>query len=322
MDIPEFVSMPSTATTTRVARTAGCSRSRTAGSSSEEEGGSKSSSTASSPTVSPRGPPADSSMADIDAAASSRLAGLHVNSKTASGGVRFAADEAMETDGAGEPPRAAAEGSAPACRSGEDSAAAEGGVGARPAGQTVRKQVEFDGDGWEDVGDSADEDPALFGLVGKDEDDYYDPDMDDLDQQFVDMRRLKHLPQEARMPKAPKAPRKGRKAAQANVAGSPAPVPAPGAQPQGGGMSDDKSAPPCGAQPKAQPGGAGDADGKMGETEAKEMGDANGANAKKGPSTNAQAPVAAQWSAYVAPSGHEYYHEARSGETTWIKPDG
>ena len=50
--------------------------------------------------------------------------------------------------------------------------------------QTMKqKQIEFDGDGWEDVGDSGDDmDAKLFGQVGKGEDDYYDPDMDDLDQ--------------------------------------------------------------------------------------------------------------------------------------------
>ena len=35
---------------------------------------------------------------------------------------------------------------------------------------------------------------SLFGTVGAGEDDFYDADMDDLDQQFVDNRRLRHLP--------------------------------------------------------------------------------------------------------------------------------
>ena len=32
--------------------------------------------------------------------------------------------------------------------------------------------------------------------------------------------------------------------------------------------------------------------------------------------------AASSWRAYVAPSGHEYYHNETSGETTWTKPHG
>jgi hypothetical protein len=32
--------------------------------------------------------------------------------------------------------------------------------------------------------------------------------------------------------------------------------------------------------------------------------------------------AASSWRAYVAPNGHEYYHNETSGETTWTKPLG
>ena len=32
--------------------------------------------------------------------------------------------------------------------------------------------------------------------------------------------------------------------------------------------------------------------------------------------------AAGRWQAYVAPSGHAYYHNATTGETTWVKPEG
>ena len=69
----------------------------------------------------------------------------------------------------------------------DDAGGMESDMADKSAGQQsqrmTQKQIEFDGDGWEDVGDSGDDmDAKLFGQVGKGEDDYYDPDMDDLDQ--------------------------------------------------------------------------------------------------------------------------------------------
>jgi hypothetical protein len=125
------------------------------------------------------------------------------------------------------------------------------------------KQVDFGADGGGDAGEGGSDEEDTTGLtgnVGADEEGLYDPDMDDLDQQFVDNRRRRHLP--------------GHRAAA-------------------------RAAPPKPKKTQRDPG----------ESEAGEAG-------------GAEAGAGGGWTAHVAPSGHEYYFNSTSGESTWVKPDG
>jgi len=235
------------------------------------------------------------------------IARLHMDSDPDDQPVRFSVEgdgTAMETDSRGASQAQPNE----KTTSGE----AKGTEGQRTAHPVRKKQVEFDGDGWEDVGDSGDdEDNRLFGCVGEGEDDYYDPDMDDLDQQFVDNRRLRHMPKTARLRSVPKPPklskastRKSEHSADGLHTDSEKPPSA---------MPDDAPSSASDAQPTA-PGGASCEDGKMDEAEGAASGAASDARGEEGQPS--------PWKAYVAPTGHEYYHNAATGETTWVKPDG
>jgi len=231
-------------------------------------------------------------------------------------------NDAMQTD--------APAGTRAGCTSGPSGEEASGGgIGCQPKGTGKRsKQFEFDGEGWEDVEDSGDEeDQRLLGTVGQDEDDYYDPDMDDLDQQFVDNRRRRHMPPGMRPGPKPRPPQ-GRKAKPSSTASCPAP------QAESGMAGTDKHDAACAGGSslphRTAEVPASKSDTAMHQDEAGEQassetrGDA-GAGAEAGGSTagaSAQAHGGLGWTAYVAPSGHEYYHNAATGETTWIKPDG
>lgn len=194
------------------------------------------------------------------------------------------------------------------------------------------KQFEFDGEGWEDVGDSEDEeDHRLLGNVGQGEDDYYDPDMDDLDQQFVDNRRRRHLPPAAcpgpQTLAEPKPPR-GRRAREAPGGSD---TPATGARARAEDEASGDSRRDAAGEPAAT--GAVQRDdapqsaleSASGDASMRSDGDGAGAgeHGASCSSSGRQTSCSAQdWRAYVAPSGHEYYHNSVTGETTWIKPRG
>ena len=180
------------------------------------------------------------------------------------------------------------------------------------------------------MGDSGDEqDQHLLGNVGQGEDDYYDPDMDDLDQQFVDNRRRRHLPKShiAASPKPPRG-RKGR--------GTAAPPPArdaaaPAVASAGTGAAHGDGGIPGASQRDATATGAAQRDGApestvesvKGEASMRDDdGDGAGRQEEGCASSMSAQGSAPEWRAYVAPSGHEYYHNSGTGETTWVKPDG
>jgi hypothetical protein len=202
---------------------------------------------------------------------------------------------------------------------------AEAGGRQQLAKKPHRKQVEFDQDGWEDVGDSDGEDPKLLGSVGQGEDDYYDPDMDDLDQQFMDNRRLRHTTG-SRQSRAPKPPTNGRKAPQPTPASCRLPVMEEGRGAPREAMKDagqstavsssSASVAPCDAAVddcNMQVGDGGEEASKGGQ----ESGGGDGKTQEQGSSRSGED----EWRAYVAASGHEYYHNTRTGETTWTKPE-
>mmetsp|Transcript_40253 Transcript_40253/g.98891 ORF Transcript_40253/g.98891 Transcript_40253/m.98891 type:complete len:348 (+) Transcript_40253:2-1045(+) len=131
---------------------------------------------------------------------------------------------------------------------------------------------------------SGDED---FGTVGVGEDTLYDPDMDDLDQQFVDTRRRGHFPgsSSVKKPHPPKKPRSSRD-----------------------DVDEAKQASPKQASPEQ---GGSKPSPKKGEEEEDEEDD-----------EFKQPKKECEWKAYLAPIGHEYYHNERTGEVTWVKPEG
>jgi len=140
------------------------------------------------------------------------------------------------------------------------------------------------GEGKEEEGDEGPQtsDDEDFGTIGASEhDELYDPDLDDLDQQFVDTRRARHAPGYASVAKdMPKPP--------TVVRGS------------GGGDSEDDG---VDDEPATAAAHATGADGGQGD-----------------PGASSNAPC--EWKAFLAPIGHPYYHNTRTGEVTWIKPKG
>jgi len=196
----------------------------------------------------------------------------------------------------------------------------------------------------EDGKSSGDEE---FGDVGEDEVDLYDPDMDDLDQQFVDNRRWRHRPGYSEQSKmAPSRP-KGSHSAPAQP--FPMPLPSPAGQPTVMHHSMNTHG-LVSAHGKGQAGSE-DQEGqqrpehKQDSGQAKQEGESNGNstqwktfiaengyqywhNEESGESTWEQPEGWKEqagtqlWKAHVAPSGHEYYYNASTGESTWVKPDG
>ena len=305
-DIPEFASCR--ATVGRTARVGARPGRRTARDSSSASSG------------------ASSSSEDEEATARLGLAGLGFSGRS----------DAMETDAGAAPAAQATDGDA-------------GGAEPEPRARATAprfKQFEFDGDGWEDVGERDSDEEALLGAVGAGEDDYYDPDMDDLDQQFIDNRRLRHLPSHVRKSNwTPKAPRRHKVAdphAAAKDGAQSAASPETGSQ-----LPRMRGAPPAptpgehSPMPCAEAALTGGAHGtsKAGDTQRQsgDHGPARATSVAEGSPTATVSPndtrteqpgaaggrdAAGRWQAYVAPSGHAYYHNATTGETTWVKPEG